>query len=537
MQSSHISFAKAGFSQLITDYFTSKPELKAFYKYTPNLNSFKDVIEDKSRENIDRKTLVSVLKSQYAKLKNIDIPVTNNIELLLDTNTFTVTTGHQLNLFTGPLYFIYKIITTINLAEELSKKYTDKNIVPVYWMATEDHDFEEINHINIYNKPIVWNQPIAGATGKIRTNTLANLLQELKTIIGEQPNAIDLYVIIEKAYTVNDNLADATRYLVNALFGKYGLIVIDADNVALKKEFIDIVKEDILKQSHFEIVNKTTEQYKSNNYKAQISPREINVFYLGNGFRERIVKTDKGFNVLNTEIVFTENELVNELNTHPEKFSPNVVLRPLYQEKILPNLAYVGGSAEVGYWMQLIDIFKQHQINFPVLMLRNCMLWIDEAQQKRMQKLGITADELFMNTDALIKKYIQQNTIEDISLASQKQEIEKLFNAILDKAFAIDATLKASIEGEKQKQLSSIQLIEDKMLKAQKKKYETDLQQIKGLKEKLFPNDGLQERTDNMIPYYVKYGTDFIENLKNNFNPFDKAFLVLLEEVKLKTEA
>jgi bacillithiol biosynthesis cysteine-adding enzyme BshC len=515
------------FPQLTLDYLSGKRELEPFYKYIPKIESFKQAMEDRSKLPLNRDVLVEVLLEQN---RNVAPEALKNIALLKDENTFTVTTGHQLNIFTGPLYFLYKIVTVINLAKELKKTYPENNFVPVYWMASEDHDIEEINHFNIFGKTLTWETNQKGAAGKLNTKSMVILLDQLDELLGESEHANYLRNLFAKAYEDNENLSAATRFLANELFGKYGLVILDSNNPFLKHEFIDNMKEDLLNSSNFNAVNKTMNVL-DKDYKIQVNPREINLFYMKDNMRERIVKSDEsGFEVLNSELKFTEEEIITELNNYPERFSPNVVLRPVYQQKILPNLAYIGGPAEVAYWLEYKEMFDSNKVFYPVLMLRNSVLWIDDNNLSKIEKLNHEIASVFKDTDTLIKEYVVKNSESNINFTNIKSILTESYKNISDEALKIDKSLLSSIDAELQKQLNSLEGIEERIIRAQKKKMETEVNQIRNLKIKLFPNGSMQERQDNFVPYYLKYGSSFITMLLENLNPFEGKFEVLSEK-------
>lgn len=498
------------FSKLFLDYINGESKLRSFYSYTPEIASFKQAIDDKSRENTNRSLLVEVLTSQYSKLENNSKSL-KNIDQLLNKNTFTVCTGHQLCLFTGPLYFIYKIISTINLAEVLKKKYPENNFVPVYWMASEDHDFEEISSVNLFGKKIIWsNVSSNAAVGRLDPSSLNVVIDELKQILGESENAKALIQLFSDAYLNHSNLADATRYLVHQLFGEYGLIILDADDARLKAEFVDIIKDDISNKINFKIVNQTIAELEKIGHKSQVNPREINVFKLSENSRVRI------------EIANSET-----LNYKVEEYSPNVVLRPLYQQKILPNLAYVGGPGEIAYWLEYKAMFDHHKINFPVLIPRNFALLSDEKTEQQIQKLGLSKTDLFKDIDQLTKEFVSKNASSDVSLKEQEQKLTIMFTELASKVSTVDSTIKASVEAEFQKALNSLKNIESKLIKSEKQKQETNINQIRKLKDKFLPKGFLQERHDNFAPYYLRSGKNFISELKEAFDPFEFEVLIL----------
>jgi bacillithiol biosynthesis cysteine-adding enzyme BshC len=527
MQKTLLEFEKIhSFPQLTLDYLSCREELEPFYKYTPIIESFNQAMIDRAQFPVNRRVLVEVLLEQH---KNVSEEVLNNIKSLHDENTFTLTTGHQLNIFTGPLYFLYKIITILNLAKELKKAYPENNFVPVYWMASEDHDIDEINHFNIFGKTLTWETNQKGAAGKLDTKSMVILLDQLDELLGESPNANYLRNLFNKAYEENENLSAATRYLVNDLFGKHGLVIMDASHPSLKVEFVENMKEDLLNSKNFNAVTKTMKSL-DKDYKIQVNPREINLFYMKDNLRERIVKLDENnFEILNSEIRFSKDEIISELNDHPEHFSPNVVLRPVYQQRILPNLAYIGGPAEIAYWLEYKEMFDSNNVFYPILMLRNSVLWIDDNYVSKMEKLNLDIPPIFRDTESLVKEYVIQNSDNVIDFEKMKSMLSESYKSIAAEAIKIDKTLVPAIDAELQKQMNSLEGIEGKIIRAQKKKMETSVNQIRNIKIKLFPNNSLQERQDNFIPYYLKYGPEFIETLIENLNPFEKQFVIFSE--------
>lgn len=525
MDCTQINYSSTGFfSKTLTDYLSNSPALSKFFKYQPIISSFEQVVSDRSGFAVNREVLVKVLKQQYKDLGNGIW--SENIDSLLNNNTYTVTTGHQLCLATGPLYFIYKIVTTINLAKDIEAANPNVKVVPIYWMATEDHDFEEINHFSIFNKKLTWELDAKGATGRLSTESLSTLLDELKTILGDSEHDQKLISLFESTYLKYNNLADATRAFVHELFGSYGLLIIDADNQELKRQFAAVMKKDITEQHSYKLVNETIEQLEKAGANVQVKPREINFFYLDEHLRERIVFENDKYSVLNTAISFTREELEKEIDNHPEKFSPNVIMRPLYEECILPNLAYIGGGAEVNYWLELKSTFEFYGIAFPVLILRNSALVVDEASKKKLQHLNLDAKNLFTDTNKLIDFFVKQQSTNELNLDAEVQKFEKAFTQIALKAQNIDPTLLGSVEAEKTKFFNSLKGLESKLSKAEKKKYEQQTSQIVKVKDKLFPNGSLQERSDNFMPFYLKQGGCFIEMLHQKFDPLAFKFSI-----------
>ena len=507
MDCQYLPLASTGqFSQLFLDYITQKDSLKPFYNRFPELSAFKGQITDKTFDQAKRQVLVDALERQYASVTNKP-----DYSVLLQPNTFTVTTGHQLNIFTGPVYIIYKLITTINLARRLKEAYPEYNFVPVYWMASEDHDFAEINHFSLSGQTYAWQTEQRGAVGRMNP-------QELKTLFDQIPEKLALF---EEAYLSHDTLANAVRHYMNELFGAEGLICLDADDAALKRVFAPIMHDELVHQKSGELVHQQTGQIEALGYKTVIAPRDINLFYLDHQLRERIERKDDGmYRVLHTKLAFSEAEILTLLDEHPERFSPNVVLRPLYQETILPNLAYIGGPSEVPYWLQLKGVFAQFQTPFPILMPRNFALYVPAVAAKRIAKLGLTPEDLFQDTLTLKHEYVEHHTRHTLKFDNENKIMHKALDAILHKAQMVDPTLEKAVLAETKRFSNAVARLEKKMRRAEERNQETGVRQLLAVKDELFPNGGLQERSENFLTFYLN-DHQFLQTMQSVFDPFD----------------
>lgn len=523
-----ISFKETGyFSSLICDYLDEKAALYPFYNNYPELERFKaQITEKQSRfKDASRTVLVESLKQQYTTIEASELTLKNIASLQLD-NTFTITTGHQLNLFTGPLYFLYKIVSVINLSKALKEKYPDYNFVPVYWMATEDHDFEEINYFNFKGKKVHWNKKASGAVGELSTEGLDEVFNLFSKELGTTKNADYLKSLFEASYINHDNLADATRFLANALFKTYGLVVMDANTAALKKQFIPFVEDELLHRTAYELVTQTNEDL-SKNYNIQVNPREINLFYLKENLRERIVFEEGYYKVLNTDISWSKSEIQKVLLEHPERFSPNVIMRPLYQEVILPNLCYIGGGGELAYWFQLKTFFNTVKIPFPILLLRNSVLIQSKSQKKKLEALGISNTDIFLKRDAFINKKVREISNIDINFSSQKAHLKTQFLELYKLAEQTDKSFLGAVQAQEKKQLKGMDKLEKRLLKAQKKVLSDEVFRMTELQNELFPGKSLQERNTNFSELYLEYGSKLVPKLIESLNPLTSDFSIL----------
>ncbi|OEK07727.1 bacillithiol biosynthesis cysteine-adding enzyme BshC [Flavivirga aquatica] len=527
----NIPFYRTGyFSSLICDYLDEKSELSQFYSCFPNLDNFKIQIEEKRKsfQTQSRETLVSVLKEQYQNIEASELTL-QNINNLKFSNTFTITTGHQLNLFTGPLYFLYKIVSAINLSKELKETYPEDNFVPVYWMATEDHDFEEINYFNFKGKKVHWNRDAKGAVGELSTEGLKQIFELLAKEFGNTKNANYLKMLFEEAYIKHHNLADATRFLANELFKDYGLVVIDANEAELKKQFVPYIEDELLNQTSYKAVLETNKKISvlSEAYKIQVNPREINLFYLKENLRERIVFEDDIYKVVNTNISWSKSEILKEVSDFPERFSPNVIMRPLYQEVILPNLCYIGGGGELAYWFELKYFFEEVKVPFPILLLRNSVLIQTENQYKKLQKLNISEEDLFLKRDTFINKKVREISNISIDFSLQIKHLKQQFEDLYKTAEQTDKSFLGAVKAQEIKQLKGLANLEKRLLKAQKKKLSDQVFRMTELQNELFPGQSLQERNTNFSEFYLEHGKALLPTLIKHLKPLRGEFLIL----------
>lgn len=520
--------ATGAFSATLTDYLDQRPELHPYYHRFPTLEAFGPQLEEKAQayQPEARQRLVAALRRQYEALPAVHPAVAANLALLEKDTTFTITTGHQLNLLTGPLYFVYKIVTAIKLCRQLKAQYSQYDFVPVYWMATEDHDFAEINHFHLFGKRYAWEAAAGGPVGRLPLDGLAAaILDQLPAGVPEA---------FQTAYRETTTLAAATRHLTHALFGEYGLVILDGDDATLKAALVPVLEREIQTQASNKAVQATNAQLEAVGYKPQVYSRPLNLFFLtDDGRRERLEPDTEQdctqLRIRNTSHCHTQPELLDLARQHPEQFSPNVVLRPLYQELLLPNLCYIGGGAEVAYWFQLKQVFADSQVPFPILVPRNSALYLSRANAGKLRKLGLEPTDLFKPLPELKKQVGATLGQEEISLAAQQQAVAVAFQAVADLAQRLDPTLVKTVAAEAQKVAGGLAGLEKRLSKAAETKHETAYTQLTALKEKLFPGGSLQEREDNVLSILIN-NPQFIDQLLAAFEPLALEFAILEEE-------
>ena len=384
--STKISYRQTNsFSKIVLDYIDNASALQPFYQHTPDLDGIKNAIAARTQFATKRELLVQELKKQYDGIAVSDA-VKRNIDQLLLPGTFTITTAHQPNIFTGPLYFLYKILHTIKLSEELKASLPGYSFVPVYYMGSEDADLEELGHTYLEGQKLVWETKQDGAVGRMKVDAeLVKLIDAIEGQLQAGDAGNEIIGLFRECYCEGNLIQDSTFRLVNELFSKYGLIVLVPDNALLKQSMLSVFEDDLFNQTASGIVEKSSEQL-NELYKVQANPREINLFYLKDNIRERIEEHNGKYSVLNTDIIFSADEMKTELKEHPERFSPNVILRGLFQATILPDIAFIGGGGELAYWLELKDLFNHYKVPYPVLILRNSFLVVENKWKEKIEK-------------------------------------------------------------------------------------------------------------------------------------------------------
>jgi bacillithiol biosynthesis cysteine-adding enzyme BshC len=527
--STHLPYRQTGyFSRIITDYLDQAATLSPFYSHAVTKEGFRDAIEARQRAPINRKVLVDALREQYAGVKPAP-QVEQNITRLAEENTFTVVTAHQPAIFTGHLYFIYKILHTIRLADSLRQQYPSAHFVPVFYMGSEDADLEELGNIYLGGEKLVWDTKQTGAVGRMKPKGLEKLIFRIEGELSVQPFGKELVGLLKEVYLESPDIQTATFRLIHQLFAEYGLVVLIPDRASLKQLVIPVFEDDLFGHQPSEIVSKTIAQL-AVHYKVQANPREINLFYLKDDIRGRIEQVDENFIVHTTELQFTKEELREELHSYPERFSPNVILRGLFQETILPNIAFIGGGGETAYWLELKGLFEHYQTPFPVLVLRNSFLLVERQWKEKMEKAGLGVADLFRPVEELLNGLVKRESQQTLNLEEEIAVANRYYESLKKLARPVDPTLEQHVTALQTRAVEPLRILEKKLLKAEKRKFGDLQRQLQALKSALFPQGGLQERVENFMPWYAKRGPRFIHDLYIHSPVLEQEFVVLVEK-------
>lgn len=514
------------FSGIAIDYVNADEKLLPFYKHPVNVEGIRQSIDARKQFPQQRTLLVQELQKQYEGLPVMEA-FNTNIKLLLSETTFTVTTAHQPNIFTGPLYFIYKILHTVKLANVLKQQMPEYDFVPVYYMGSEDADLQELGNMNIDGVHYTWNTDQTGAVGRMKVDAaFLQLIAQMQGQLGVLPFGNELIDVFKKIYTKGKTIQQATLEIVNYLFGDYGLVVLIPDNTQLKKLFHEVLEKELKQQFSHKAVGETIAAMEKH-YKVQAGGRELNLFYLINDKRERIEKLGDVYKVEALGLNFTDQQILNELKEYPERFSPNVILRGAFQETILPNIAFIGGGGELAYWLELKGVFEVVNIPYPLLLLRNSFLVAEEKWTQKVKELGLSLSELFQPPFEIMRLIVARRSSNQFALNGELKKVEELYEQIAQLAGSVDITLTNHVAALKVKAVKRLHELEKKMLRAEKRKFEAEQRHLEKVRSALFPQNNLQERVENMSLFYSKYGKGFINILLNHSLSLEQEFAIL----------
>ncbi len=490
---------------LKADYLSGHQALREFYEWPLQYSCIPDIIEDRKKFPMDRSLLATVIESQYSGFTAAD-KVRANTRSLLSDNTFTVTTGHQLCLMGGPMFIIYKIITVINTCTFLKEKFPDFHFVPVLWMASEDHDFEEINHYcPSYDHKVAYPGKFEGAVGR-------HVIQaEMK---GLCPEPFDQTFQAGKLYS------KAWMEFFHNIFGGDGLIILDPDNQVLKKSFLPAMEKEITERCTFQQVSASNEKMRKAGYKPGVKPREINLFAFAGKFRVRIEKIlDENSGTIGSESG-TNDSLIDFARKDPGSISPNVLMRPLYQEAILPNVMYTGGWAEIGYWLQLRESFRAFHISFPMILPRMSATCIRPEQEMEMEKFGLDWNDITTPISDLDRKIAGEFWDEDQfrDLTNQPAGKEKAVQEFLER---INPDLTGLASAKRLKNSRHRKDLIRRIIRSLKEKHPKKFNRARALREEIQPEGKVQERILNFTAFPEIGIGELTRLISGHFRPFE----------------
>jgi len=525
------------YNDLFLDYIDDFDKLKKYYKYDyRDDNEFLNALIKKKNtylkdSEFTREALCSVLTTQN-KFFNSSQKTYENIELLKSSNTFAIVTGQQVGILSGPLYTILKALNAVQLANKLNLKFKDYNFVPVFWLEAEDHDFLEINNINLLTKDNeVKNISYFGTEGEqekylkptgtiLIDEKMEEFVQQIKNNIPATDFTEALLDYINRSYKIGINLKTAFARFINYLLKDEGLIFIDPSERDLKKPLISLFKKELSTYPALceKVIHSSAEIERE--YDPVIKPKPINLFYTHNDNRYLIEpRESETYGLKNSRQKFSKDELLLTLNTNPELFSPNVLLRPVVQDTILPTIAYIGGPSEISYFAQVKDAYEFYEVPMPVIYPRTSVTILEKRVKTFLEKNKLKLLDLYHPKDTarrMVEKFSEVN-IEEI-FSGYADELTAISYQFKQKLESVDKNLVNTFDKKEQQFRDGVNVLKDKFLTSYLNQNEAVTKQLYKILSLVFPDNILQERSLNIIYFINKYGLDFIQHLKDNIN-------------------
>jgi bacillithiol biosynthesis cysteine-adding enzyme BshC len=520
---------ETGFSRLFNDYINNYPRVKEFYVCDfHDENEWHNRMDAVLKRSIDRSSLVKILLNQNRDY-HCGVKTLANIDLLLNENTVAVITGQQVGLFSGPLYTLYKTLTVLKLTEHLSQRFSDYSFVPVFWLEGEDHDIKEVNSFKFldatnnlmtlqYKSEDKIQGMNVGAVGDIYLDESINsLFDNLQQSLLHTEYSAKVIELFKTAYQKDMTFSRAFIHLFNVLLEDSGLIFFDPHNIDSKTMLRPIFEQELRNVSSTCKLVITQSGLLEKQYHAQVKPRAINLFMFHNGSRYGIEPHSDGYSLKGTRQIYSLDEMLGFLQTNPNVFSPNVVLRPICQDYLFPTLAYVAGPSEVSYFAQFRLLYEYFNIPEPIIYPRASTTIIEEKVQKIINKYELHVTDFFSDIEILkgrIANKISDFKVEEL-FSNTFGTVSESLTSLKDGLQTIDPTLVSALENTLLKMQNAIDSLKDKTIAAQKRQHEISLRQLDKVSISIYPNSNLQEREINIIYFLNKYGLEFLRWLNN----------------------
>lgn len=513
----------SGLSDFDKHYVRSPDDFNPYIENLPALSSIKpQLIKKRNSISFDREKLALEIKNQYKKNGNLTDENEKKITRLSSSNAFTIITAHQPSLLTGPLYLVHKILSAIVTAESVQKHYPNKIIIPVFIIGGEDHDFEEMNHLHYRNDLYKWKEEnVGGAVGRMSTEGVVAVIEELAPSLSQSYYGKEIVKLLKGSFSKANTVASGTQLFLSSLFSAEPLLVVHMDNAVFKNAFTPIIIKEVMDQQSIGHIEKTQKKLREIGYGDQALAREINFFYLFDGNRRRIIRDGDYFEVLDSKIRIPISEMENHIKSFPERFSPNVVMRPIYQEFIFPNIAYVGGGGEIAYWMERKKQFESFKIPFPLLLRRHSATIMVERNWNKMKDLPFQMEDWFFHIHQLEAKWLDLEFSTEMDISESYKKLHSIFDELREKMAHVDDTLLYSNEAARVDSLKPLKRLNEKLKRAIKSKEAKTRKSIRKIHSEIYPKGNLQERYVNFLEYYERRGPQLFTDLKDSFVAFE----------------
>jgi bacillithiol biosynthesis cysteine-adding enzyme BshC len=521
--------SEGGFSKLYTDYTTDFRKVQQYFEVDFHQTQLYPKHAERMQAHIKHRAVVAEVLLEQNKFFGCSDKTLTNAQQLANDNTFAIVTGQQVGMLGGPLYTIYKTITAIKLAKNLGALYPNLTFVPVFWLEGEDHDFEEVSRIGLLNaehhlttveylvKGAKTNKNF-GPVGEIELNSsLDQFFDEIQKALPNSEFKPRLLEMIKGAYTPQATFNKAFTAWMNTLFADDGLVFVSSNDKRLKQILSPIFLKEIQEYPRVSqlIIQRSAELEEQ--YHAQIKTKAMNLFLISKGGRYFIEPRENDFSLKGIRQFLTKEELIAIATETPEHLSPNVALRPICQDTILPTLAYIGGPSEIAYFAQLQPVYRYFNMTMPVIYPRASATIFEEKQQRVLEKYQLELPEFFGSGDKISRKVVEM--ISEVKIdemfAEAFKRTDEMINEMRFGINYIDSTLMGPLESTQEKIEAVLSQLRIKVEEAQKRRHEVALRQIQKVINSVSPNGNFQERELNIINFMNKHGFDFMKWLQS----------------------
>lgn len=526
-------------------YLTHFEKVNEWFDYNPwtesSVRERADWLDHNPSIKADRERLVSVLKAYNEKFDASE-EVLTSLEQLRRKDALVVVGGQQAGLFSGPLYVIYKAVTIIQTARK-QQSLLGRPVLPVFWIAGEDHDWDEVNHLHSLS-PKVQLEKVKLSTNPSIKAAISNV--EIKTDEWEEAVAQLSETLLDTEFKAgivsklrdisrrSSTLVDSLSHILMWLFGRHGLILLDSHDPALRRVESKMFELLITQHAHIQDqLLQTQQQFIQRGYQPQAEVRSDNAnLFIEVALERKLLTIKEGyFSDKKGQSRWTSDELLRIALNEPERFSNNVFTRPLMQEYLFPVLTTVLGPGEIAYWGLLRGAFHQIGMKMPIVMPRLQYTLIEGTIQKAMDKFDLNFSHVISGLSD--KKQAWLSSQDEYQLEERfdkvKDEFSKLYTPLVEVVAKINPGLKDLGETNQAKILEQIQFLEKRAMNAFKSQFESSLRQWERIELSLIPLTKKQERVYNTISYLNKYGEHFVDKLLNIpiENPSDHAIVYL----------
>ncbi|WP_186577561.1 bacillithiol biosynthesis cysteine-adding enzyme BshC [Aquibacillus kalidii] len=514
-------------SRLISDYINHKQTILNKFDYHPyDPNTFHRRVEDLKKRSFDRKSLVRVLLELNLQWGASESTL-HNINRLQEEDSVVVIGGQQAGLLTGPLYTINKIISIIHLAREQELKL-NVPVIPVFWIAGEDHDFDEINHIMMPQGSRMKKHRTTHRVHKKNSmsdceldyNETQNWINELFKTFAETEHTKSMYQMIQTALKDSRTYVDFFAKLLCVLFQNTGLVLIDSGNSLVRRMESSYFIQLIERQAEISKgVFSALQQVKQEGYSVSVDVEadDAHLFYHKDGERVLLERSKEGKWVgKQNECIFSTEELINIARHNPELLSNNVVTRPLMQELLFPSLAFLGGPGEVAYWSILKPAFQVMEMKMPPVITRLSLSLIEQGIDKKIHKYALNPEQVASRGVGLEKgNWLSSQTSPPIELLADqvKESIAIAHQPLKNLAENLGPDLSRLAEKNLYYLYKDVSFLQEAMIKHLKEQYKKSLEEYDSVHVHLFPESGLQERMWNVFYFLNNYGPGLIDDL------------------------